>query len=274
MISVLILTLNEARNITDCVASLPDNWRDDVLILDSESEDETRTIASEMGTRVKVHPFSNYASQRNFGLEQSFKNEWILMIDADERVTPELAAEIETRLSKVDPDVDMFRCRRKDMFMGRWLRRSSGYPTYFPRLFRKGTVRVEREINEEYFCSGRVETLREHLIHFPFSKGLQWWYERHARYAAMEARTLSEEHSARPLTLSDLLSSDPGERRASLKQIAYRLPFRPSIVFFYLFLIRGGFLDGKPGYNYARMRQSYETMIDAMFAGLSRNERL
>lgn len=188
MISVLILTLDEEVNIADCIATLP--WRDDVYVLDSGSRDNTQKIARSRGARVIERQFTNYADQRNFGLELPFANEWIVMIDADERMTPALAREIEQQIAAVSDETAMFRVRRKDIFMGRWLRRSSGYPSWFPRLMRRGRVRVEREINEVYACEGTTRELTEHIIHYPFNKGIDWWFERHGRYATVEARLL------------------------------------------------------------------------------------
>jgi len=274
MISVLILTLDEEVNILDCIQSLPDAWRKDIVILDSESQDGTRELAEKAGARVITRPFANYADQRNFGLSQDFAYEWILMIDADERVTPELAQEIERIFAGSPSNISMYRCRRKDMFMARWLKRSSGYPTFFPRLFRKGSVRVEREVNEEYHCDGEVGQLAGHLLHYPFNKGLDWWYQRHARYASMEARKLLAERDGRTLRFADVVSSDPARRRAALKQIAYRLPGRPMLVFLYLYVFRAGFLDGVPGYHYAAMRASYEIMIDSMQASIRYGEQI
>jgi glycosyltransferase involved in cell wall biosynthesis len=264
MISVLILTLDEEINISDCIASLP--WRSDVHVLDSGSSDQTEPLARALDAKFVVRPFTNYAEQRNAGLALPFAHDWILMIDADERVTPALAAEIETRIKTAEADLGMLRVRRKDMFMGRWLRRSSGYPTWFPRLMRRGMVTVEREINEVYRCSGRTDELREHLVHYPFNKGMDWWYERHSRYATAEAeKLLGEERNAR-LRLGQLIARDPGVRRAALKRVAYRLPGRPFLTFLYLYVLRLGFLDGAPGYHYATMRMAYEVMIDSKSA--------
>lgn len=261
MISVLILTFNEEANIADCVTSLP--WRSDVCVLDSESTDRTREIALGMGAKVIKRPFTNYADQRNFGLAQPFQNDWIVSLDADERMTRDLALEIERRLAEAGPDLAMYRVRRKDMFLGRWLRRSSGYPTWFPRVFRRGRVRVEREINEVYAADGATRQLDGHILHFPFNNGLEWWFERHNRYSTMEARVLSAERAAAPLSLSGLFAFDPGRRRVALKALAYRLPGRPFLAFFYLYILRFGFLDGAAGYHYACMRFAYEIMIDA-----------
>lgn len=261
MISVLILTFNEEGNVSDCLSSLP--WRDDVHVLDSGSTDRTAEIARALDAKVDTRPFDGYASQRNAGLSLPFKNEWIVMLDADERMTPELAAEIESEIAAADASVAMFRVRRRDIFMGRWLRRSSGYPTWFPRVIRRGRVRVEREINEVYIPDGEAEQLQAHIDHFPFNKGMDWWFDRHNRYSTMEAQLLIDRKgSSSPAATS----SDPGARRAALKALAYRLPLRPYLMFLYLYIVRGGFLDGKPGWVYANMRLAYEIMIDAKAA--------
>lgn len=263
-ISVLILTLNEAVNIADCIASLP--WRYDVHVLDSLSTDDTLKIAEQTGAKVHLRPFTNYAEQRNYGFELPFAYEWIVVLDADERMTPELAQEIEASIESAEVDHTMYRVRRKDMFMGRWLRRASGYPTWFPRVFRRGQVRVEREINEEYVTSGTVGQLNGHLIHYPFSKGLEYWFERHNRYSSMEALTLTKERSDRVWSAAQIFDSDVSKRRAALKQLGYRLPGRPVLFFIYLYFVRLGFLDGYPGFQYANMRMAYEIMIDTKIA--------
>jgi glycosyltransferase involved in cell wall biosynthesis len=263
MLSVLILTFDEEANVAACIESLP--WRDDVVVLDSGSRDGTLAIARSLGAKVVSRPLINYADQRNFGLSLRFAHEWIVCLDADERMTPELAEEIACVLGDPRTDAVMFRFRRKDMFMGRWLRRSSGYPTWFPRLFRRGRVRVEREINEVYVADGKAEQLQGHILHFPFNKGIEWWFERHNRYSTTEARVLEAERSEE-LSLYSLFSGDPGLRRAALKGLAYRLPGRPFLAFAYLYVIRLGFLDGRAGYVYASMRLAYEVMIDAKIA--------
>lgn len=267
-ISALILTLDEEVNIADCIASLP--WRDDVWVLDSGSGDRTRQIAETMGARVVTRPFTDYADQRNYGLALP-TGDWIMMLDADERMTPDLATEIERTIldAKTSTATAMLRVRRKDMLMGRWLRRSSGYPTWFPRVFRRGRVRVERKINETYVASGGVRSLDGHLLHFPFNKGVDWWFERHSRYATAEAELLVGGEASAPLSSRALFSSDPAARRGALKSLAYRVPGRPFLAFFYLYVARLGFLDGRAGYNYACLRLAYELMIDAKVATLA-----
>ena len=124
-ISVLILTLDEEVNLGGCLDSVA--WSDDVVVLDSLSNDATVSIARQRRVRLYQRPFDNYANQRNFGLRDvPYRNPWVLMLDADERVPPDLSAEIHRTVATAGASVAMYRMRRKDYFMGKWLRRSSG----------------------------------------------------------------------------------------------------------------------------------------------------
>lgn len=257
-ISVLILTYDEAINLPDCLSSV--TFSDDVVVLDSGSTDGTVKLAESAGATVLQRPFDNYAAQRNFGLLHDFKHEWILMLDADERIPQDFIEEIRAVTGRSDNPVTLYRMRRKDMFMERWLKRSSGYPTWFGRLFRKGAVRVEREINEEYYTDGEIGLLEGHLIHYPFNKGISYWLERHNRYSSMEAVKLSEER-ADPIVWKDFLSQDPMLKRKAFKAFAYRMPFRPLLTFCFLYFVKLGFLDGKAGFHFSLMRSIYEYMI-------------
>lgn len=259
-VSVLILTLNEEVNLDGCIDSC--SWCDDVTVFDSFSSDRTREIASMKGARFLQRRFDNYAAQRNAALtELQYKHPWVLMIDADERVPNDLALEMARAVANADADTVLFRMRRKDYFLGRWLRRSSGYPTWFGRLMRPGRVRVEREVNEEYIADGKVSHLESHLHHYPFNKGIEYWYERHNRYSTMEALAKMETRHT-PLSRKSIFARDPIDRRRALKRLAYRLPMRPNLVFLYLYVVRLGFLDGRAGLAFSRMRASYELLID------------
>lgn len=259
-ISILILTLNEEIDLRDCLTSV--RWSNDVVVFDSNSTDRTREIASLMGARVFQRAFDNYASQRNHALQDvNFVNPWVYLMDADERIPEDLRDEMLAVVQHAPEDIAVFRLRRKDMFFGRWLRRSSGYPTWASRLVRAGRVWVERVINEELHTTGKTANLNGHFIHLPFNKGIAFWIERHNRYSSMEAAALVQE-TCRALPWVGIFTIDPVERRKSLKQFAYRLPCRPVLVFVYLYLVRLGFLDGVPGWHYCRLRAVYEYMID------------
>ena len=270
-ISVLILTWNEEANLAECLRSCA--WCDDIVVFDSMSTDRTRQIAAATAVRFYERPFDNYAAQRNAALTQiAYQHPWVLMVDADERVTPALVAEMERAIAAADPDTVLFRMRRMDYFLGRWLRRSSGYPSWFGRLVKLGRVRVVREVNEEYLADGNVGHLREHLIHHPFNKGIAYWIERHNRYSTMEAAAMLEVRTA-PIYWGALAGMEPIARRRELKKLAYRLPLRPAIVFLYLYVVRGGFLDGRAGFAYSRMRAAYEFFIDLKVLETSRRRR-
>lgn len=270
-VSVLILTLNEEINLPDCLDSV--SWSDDIVVFDSYSSDRTVEIAKASGARVIQRRFDDYAAQRNAALNQvQYKHPWILMVDADERVTPELRDEIEAVLQTEPNGTTLYRMRRKDMFLGKWLRRSSGYPTWFGRLFKKGHLWVERQVNEEYHTDGKVGYLQEHLIHYPFKKGITFWLERHNRYSSMEAETLIMEVQG-TLKSKDIFSSAPIIRRKALKQLAFRLPGRPFLVFCYLYFTHLGFLDGRAGLTYSALRGIYEYMIDVKVKELRRQQK-
>ena len=269
-ISVLILTYDEAINLPDCLSSV--SFADDVVVLDSGSADATVQLAESAGATVLQRPFDNYAAQRNFGLAHDFKHDWILMLDADERIPEKFIDELRVVTALEENPVTLYRMRRKDMFMGRWLKRSSGYPTWFGRLFRKGEVRVEREINEEYYTDGEIGLLDGHLIHYPFNKGIEYWFERHNRYSSMEAVKLCEER-ATSIIWKDFMNPDPMLRRKAFKAFAYRMPFRPLLTFCFLYFVKLGFLDGKAGFHFSMMRSFYEYMINLKMIEAERKSR-
>lgn len=267
--SVIILTLNEELNLAGCLESV--RWCDDVVVLDSLSRDSTVAIAEKYGARVIQRPFDDYASQRNYALQLDYAYPWVLMLDADERVPVELQREIQAKTAEATPDVAMFRMRRKDHLFGRWIRGSSGYPTWFGRLMRRGRVRVERAINEEYHTDGEVRELEQHLHHFPFNKGFAAWIEKHDRYSTMEAELRLSGHVA--TRAGDLFSADATVRRRALKHTLYRMPGRPLLVFIALYFFRGGLIEGRAGLTFSLLRAWYEYMIDCKYFELQRRAR-
>lgn len=256
-ISVLILTFNEELNVGNAIASCK-SISNDIVILDSFSSDDTCQIAENAEVRVYKNKFKGYASQRNFALETiDYKNNWVLMLDADETLSESIQNEI-LQLSE-DNSNTMYSCRRKDYLLSGWLKRSSGYPTWFPRLFKKGECWVEREINEVYKTNGDTGSLNGHLHHFPFNKGLSEWFIKHVKYSKLEAKLLVEGGDG--FVFKNLFSSDTFKRRAAQKSLVYKLPFRPIVVFCIFYFIKKGFLDGKPGLYYCLMKFCYELMI-------------
>jgi len=267
----LVLTYNEEQNINDCINSL--SFCDEIIVFDSFSSDKTKEISINKGAKVIERHFDNYASQRNAALSSiSDKYKWVLMIDADERVTPELKKEILNSICDKENKVCLYRLRRKDHFMGKWIKRSSGYPTWFPRLFKNGEVTVEREINEEYLTNGQTGDLKNHLIHYPFNKGLHCWIEKHNKYSTLEAQSLLKEFTEK-IPWGFAFAKDALLRRKFQKQFIYRLPFRPLIIFILFYFIKGGVFDGNAGYQFCRLRYIYEIMIDAKISEIKSNNK-
>lgn len=258
MISAVVLTYNEETILGKCLEAL--SFVDTILIFDSFSTDATLEIAKSFNATIIQRKFDDYASQRNAALAAVPEAcDWIVMVDADEIVTPELKEEILLKTIR-NKDNTMYLVRRKDMFQNKWIKQSSGYPTWFPRVFKKGCVTVEREINEEYITTGEKGLLNEHLIHYPFNKGMTCWFRKHNRYSEMEAIKMLEEMKE-PVDYLALFSKDPIERRKAQKRLSYKIPFRPQFIFIAFYVLKRGFLNGKAGYTFCKLRKTYEYMI-------------
>ena len=257
-ISILILTKNEEQDLPDCLKSVA--WSDDIHVLDSESSDATVKLAEKAGAIVTVRPFDGYASQRNFGLKLSFKHDWLLILDADERITPELAAEMLAFVKIAPLNVAGARMRRRDIWWGRWLKHAQISPLYV-RLVRVGQAHYEREINEVLVVDGDIINLVMPFDHYPFSKGLDHWISKHNVYSRMEAELIAKGALIKPSWRAALFGDDFSERRVHQKAIFYGLPARPLIKFLYMIIVRCAFLDGLPGIRYATLQAIYEYFI-------------
>ncbi|MEM9065855.1 MAG: glycosyltransferase family 2 protein [Planctomycetota bacterium] len=258
-VSALILTKDEAINIEACLDCL--RFSDDVVVYDSYSSDETVELAKKYdNVRVVQRKFDNWSTHQNWCMENiEFKHPWVLYVDADERVEDDLAREVQ---EKADPDSEFaaFQLRRKDMFMGKWLKRAQLYPTWIVRMFRPKNIRYERLVNPIAIVDGKTGDLDGHLIHYPFSKGIDHWFARHNQYSGMEAEELLKVQANRNIPFGDLFG-DASARRAALKNIFFRLPIRPHIKWFYYMFWRMAWLDGSAGRSYARLIYLYEYMI-------------
>src|SRR5262245_22014987 len=258
MISVIILTHNEETNIERCLDSV--SWSDDILVVDSFSEDRTVEISKRFGVRVIQRAFDDFSSQRNFANEQgNLKYEWVLHLDADEVVTPELRAELQ---GAVLGDKDAYRVSSKLIFCGKFLRHAGLFPWYQVRFGRKQALRFKQAGHgqRETLEPSRIGTLKSSLLHFNFSKGLSDWIERHNRYSTAEAQNVYGYADA-DIPILDLLSTETDRRHRAAKKIFRRLPCRAIIRFIYMYLFRGGSLDGKVGFTYCRLLAWYEWLI-------------
>ncbi|HUX45420.1 MAG TPA: glycosyltransferase family 2 protein [Terracidiphilus sp.] len=262
MISILVLTLNEENNLPACLETV--KWSDDIHVLDSYSSDRTVEIAKEHGARVWFRKFDSFAQHQNWALENiPFEHPWVFYLDADERVTPDLADVM--RKAVQDPGEEVaFRMHRRDFFLGTWLKHVQ-MTAFYDRLFRPGKMRYERLGHCISRPDGPVATLPGYLDHFPFSKGIGDWVQRHNFYSAQEAQQilLNRKSGTRLDLAALLLSTDVRERRRQLKELYYRMPFRPLIKFFYMYVIKVGFLDGRAGWTYCVLMGFYEFLIQA-----------
>jgi glycosyltransferase involved in cell wall biosynthesis len=269
-ISILILTFNEEINIGECLDTL--SWSNDIVVFDSLSNDATARIAVERGARVVQRPFDNWSSHQNWAVQTiEFRHPWVLYVDADERCPFELRDEVLARALPNAPE-SAFRVRRKDFYMGKWLRHAQLYPTWFVRLFRPQRIRYERLVNPVALVDGPVGKLDAHLLHYPFSHGASHWIARHNNYSDFEARELFRLRSGVSVASARPFSPDPNERRRALKDLFFRLPARPLIKFMYYYIWRRGFLDGRPGLTYSTLQAIYEYMIDCKYRELRRRE--
>jgi len=259
-VSVLILTFNEEQNISRCMDSV--KWSDDVLVVDSYSTDKTVDISRKFGARVVQNKFVNFATQRNFGISQTFKHDWILHLDADEVVTEELHREILEACQHNEKDA--YQVSSKMMFHGRWLRHSSLFPWYQVRLGHRDRLKFVQvgHGQRESLPAERIGTLKESLIHYSFSKGISDWLDKHNRYATLEADQYFRDISSDvPLSFKEFTKGDAAHRKRALKRLFSRLPCRPFLRFIYMYIYRMGFLDGRPGLTFCTLLSIYEYFI-------------
>jgi glycosyltransferase involved in cell wall biosynthesis len=260
MISVLILTRNEQQDLPDCLASVA--WSDDIHVFDSFSTDDTVEIAKAAGAHIHQRPFDNYAAHRNAALTTlPFKHPWLFILDADERPTPHLSREMQQTVIAASQEISAYRLRRRDFLFGTWLKHAQISPFYI-RLVRPERARYTRTINEVLEVEGAVADLSYPLDHFPFSKGIAHWIDKHNLYSTMEAELLHKQQGLQnPSLKTALRDPDFHTRRLHQKALFYRLPARPLIKWLYMMFIRGAILDGAAGLTYATLQSIYEYFI-------------
>ena len=260
MISVLILTRNEEQDLPGCLSSVA--WCDDIHVFDSQSTDRTIEIARQHGAVVTVQAFGGYASQRNAALQLPFRYGWVLVLDADERPTAALCAEMQEAVKETGPACAAFRIRRRDYLWGTWLKHAQLTPFYV-RLLRPERVRYTREINEIAEVNGEIGELTGTLEHLAFSKGIGHWVAKHNDYSTREAQLLASGDAVCAASLRQaLFSPDFGQRRVAQKALFYKLPGRPLIKWLGMVIIRRAALDGRAGLAYATLQAFYEYLIE------------
>ena len=268
-ISILILTKNEAHDLPGCLASI--KWSNDIVIYDSFSSDKTLDIARSAGTRVIQRSEQNQSLpyggdegfHRNWGIHEiAYKNQWLLVIDADERLSSKASLELRAIAENKGNHYVAYRIRRRDFFQGRHLCHVQTSSWYI-RFFKPEFVHYERLINPVTVVNGQVGNLKYPLDHYPFSKGLSHWISRHNNYSDFEAQQIIKNRNNKETFnfYAAFFERDYNRRRFHQKELFYRMPGRPLIKFILLYIIKRGFMDGKPGFVYALLQTMYETMI-------------
>lgn len=269
-VSVLVPTLDEELNLPQCLDSV--EWADEVFVVDSCSTDGTVEIARARGAHVVPHPFEGYSRQKNWALDNlPFRNEWVLIIDADERVTPGLRCEIEQVLKATA--FDGFYLNRRVIFLGTWVRHAGWYPSWNLRLFRHELGRYDdREVHEHVVLNGRVGYLQHDLLHHD-RRGLDEFIARHNRYSTLEAvaRLKAERDAPDGARLPLSLLASPVQRKRYLRERVWPLvPAKPLALFVYMYVLQRGFLDGQAGLALCVFQAFQEFMVGLKLAQLRR----
>ena len=221
-LTVTVITHNEGPHVAGALESVA--WADEIIVVDSGSTDDTVAIAERYATRVERHPWTGYGTQKNYAAGLA-SNDWILSIDADERVAPPLAEEIRALLTR-GPQAAGYKISRVTHYLGRWIRSTDWYPDLHVRLYDRRIARwSEDAVHESIRCPGRVERLRGELQHYPY-RDVSEHLAKIDRYTTLIARQWAAD----------------GRRTSAWEAIVY-----PRLAFLRNFILRRGFLDGHTG---------------------------
>jgi len=236
-VSAYVLTKNEEKHLRGCLESI--KWADEIVIIDSFSEDATVEIAKEAGCKVVQHKLSGFGAQRNFALEQC-SYEWVICLDADERISPELKSEIEFQLQN-SPSSDVWLAPRKSMFINRWIMHSGWYPDYrHPVLFNKNKAKYKEQlVHEDIDYKGKKAYFKGDILHYPY-ESIKQFVRKSDFYTELRA---SEMHAR-------------GKRFGVLNLI-----INPAAMFLKMYVFRRGFLDGIAGLVLALLYSSFYTLM-------------
>jgi len=266
-IAAIILTKNEERDLPDCLQSL-EGVATEVYIVDSGSTDATNQIAERYGATLLSHPFESHAQQFNWALDNvATKADWILRIDADERLHPNLARELHKLIPSLPLDVTGLIFPLRIRFMGREMRFGDMYPVWLLRLWRNGTGRCENRWMDERISLNSGRSLKVHgdLIH-DIPKNLTEWISKHNKYATRECEDILSSCESAPL------QGVAGDRRRMKQSVYLRLPLfhRAFGYWIYRYVFKLGFLDGKEGLIYHFLHGFwYRFLVDAKLYELS-----
>lgn len=251
-VSVIILTHNEEKHIERCIRSLL-LFTEKIFIVDSGSTDRTVAIAESLGAKVTHNPWVTYAVQFNFGIEHTpFKTAWLMRMDADEYVTPELADEIKYSLPALGSETTGVYVKRRVMFMNQWIKHGGYYPIWLLRLWRR-----EKGICEELWMDEHIKLSEGQTVQFKHDivdhnlNNLTWWTQKHNNYAIREVIDLLDiryNFTEADRVIPKLFGTqDQRKRFLKLKYASLPLFTRPFAYFLYRYFVKLGFLDGKKG---------------------------
>lgn len=283
-VSVLVPVKNEQANLAACLRHV--TWAEQVVVIDSQSRDDTVALAQAMDAEVYQFYYSRegWPKKKNWALATvPWRHDWVLILDADEHMTPELTREVAAVVAGRGPAGngcgDGYYLNRRFMFMGQWIRHCGYYPSWNVRLFKHTVGRYERigqlgdtgsgdnEVHEHVVLStGEPGYLKHDFLHYAYPD-LTTWVEKHNRYSTWEAHAMEagDEGELRPS-----LFGGPIARRRWLKAATRRLPFRPLLRFLYAYVLQGGFLDGYAGYCLCRLLGWYEFVSLAKYHEMQR----
>lgn len=275
MLSVIILTKNEEANLPNCLASLQ-NLDTEIFIVDSGSTDQTVEIARKASCQVFKHPFENHAKQLNWALQNlPITTSWIMRLDADERLTPELMAELKQTLPQTPNSITGYQVKRRVFFMGRWMRHGGYYPTWLLRVWRTGLGTCEQRWMDEHIVlsHGKIANLKHDIIDENF-KGLSFWVNKHNSYADREVKDMLS-HILEPhdSLLNNGQRSQAVQRRWVKKNLYGRSPLflRAFAYFLMRYTIGLGFLDGVEGLIFHFLQGFwYRFLVDAKIYELNK----
>jgi glycosyltransferase involved in cell wall biosynthesis len=275
-ISVLMPVLNEAHQIGRALSSV--SWADEIYVVDSHSKDETPLIAEQHGAHVVQFDYKPpWPKKRNWALATlPFRNEWILILDADEVMPPE--AEEEIRAAIHNTKHSGYWINRRFFFIGRWLKHAY-FPNWNLRLLKHAVSRYERlteneshsgdnEAHEHIIIQGTTGKLNCIMDHYAFPT-IDSFVERHNKYSNWEAHAAIEKPAENSTAT---LNANVAIKRL-IKRLTRKLPFRPTLRFLYIYIIQRGFLDGREGYYFARLHGFYEFLNVAKTYELKKNRK-
>jgi len=280
-ISILIPAKNEAANIRACIESA--RFADDIVVVDSGSTDGTQAISASLDARVVDFKWDGrFPKKKNWALANiAWKHEWVFILDADERITPELAGELRALTSQSVPALEGYYVNRRFWFLDGWLMHCGYYPSWNLRFFRHALGRYEQfagvgdtqsgdnEVHEHVILQGRSGHLKHEMEHYAFPT-ISIWFEKHNRYSNWEARLLRSAEGSASASTAELTPALARKRR--LKHLAARLPFRPTLRFCYHYILKAGFLDGYRGYVFCKLMGIYEFMNVTKASELDRTQ--